>query len=199
MSENNNNKFVDSFNYYFNMSTGSVISIVGLIGNLLVLFILTRKQFRSVSMFRYYSFVTAIETLQILIIWVYNFPHFFYFNENELICKLIQFFSNLLGVFVTWISPVISIDRYVGVKCPNKFLFRNKFKFQLTLIACLLLASSIASIPLYYFDKITSVANVTQCGYNENPWTGFTINISLLVLSIFVPFTISITFSCLTA
>ena len=196
---NNSSTFIDSFNYYFNMATGSVISIVGLIGNLLVLLILTRKQFRNVSMFRYYSVETAIETLQILIIWIYYFPDFFYFNENELVCKLIQSGSTLLLVFVTWMPPIISIDRFVSVKYPNQFLFRNKFKFQLTLIACLLLASSIASIPLYYFDKITSVANVTQCGYNENPWTGFTINISLLVLSIFVPFTISITFSCLTA
>ena len=196
---NNSSIFIDSFNYYFNMATGSVISIVGLIGNLLVLFILTRKQFRNVSMFRYYSVVTAVETLQIPIIWIYNFPDFFYFNENEFVCKFIQSGSTLLLVFVTWMPPIISIDRFVSVKYPNKFLFRNKFKFQLSILACLLLGSLAASIPYYYFDKITTIANVTQCSYNEDPWIGFEINISLLVLSLFLPFTISITFGCLTA
>ena len=190
---------IDSFNYYFNMSTAGILTTVGLIGNLLVLFILTRKKFRSVSMFRYYSFVTAIETLQIPIIWVYNFPDFFNFNENELVCKLIQFFSNLLAVFVTWMPAIISFDRFVSVIYPTKFLFRNKFNFQLVILACLFLSSSILSSPLYYFDEIFLVQNVSQCGYTENPWTGIQIDISLLFLSLLIPFSISFTFSCLTA
>ena len=199
MSDNNNSTFIDSFNYYFNVSTGSVISIVGLIGNLLVLFILTRKQFRSFSMFRYYTVVTAVETLQIPIIWVYYFPDFFYFNKNELVCKLIQFFSNLLSVFITWMLPFISIDRFVDCKYPNKFCFRNNFNFQLTIIICLLIGSSIASIPIYYYDHVLSTDDLIQCTYNDNPLVGLTINSLFIVTSLLIPFIISFTFSCLTA
>ena len=191
--------YANSFNFYFNISTAVLLTIVGFIGNSLVLFILTRKQFRGVSMFRYYSFVVAFETPEILSIWVLNFPKIFLLTEKAIACKLIQYFSNVLAIFVTWMPPIISIDRYISVKYPNKYLFRNKFNFQLIIIACLLLCSSLTSIPFYYFHNVFSVNNVTQCGYTLNLWSGMIIDISLLVISLFIPISMSITFSCLTA
>ena len=199
MSNSTLEKLFVSFNYYFNMSTAAVLTGVGMIGNSLVLFVFTRKKFRNISMFRYYSFVTTFEILQIPFIWVYYFPDFFSFNENELVCKLIQFSSTLLLSFVAFMQPIISIDRFFESKYPKRFFFRNKFNFQLIISAGLLLGSSIVSIPFYYYDNIYFVENSTECSYNENSWIGMEIDISVLIISLFVPFIISITFSCLTA
>ena len=185
--------------FIFMIISGGVLTFVGIIGNSLVLFILTRKKFRSISMFRYYSFVTVFETLQIPIIWIYIFSDFILINKYEIVCKLTQYFSNLFGVFLSWMSAIISIDRYIGVKYSTKYLFRNNFGFQFTIIACLLLVSSMVSVPYYYFDNIYSLGNVTQCNYAEDPWIGIKLDIVLLVAYLLSPFSISVTFSCLTA
>ena len=200
MSDDNSTtfNFLHTFNYFFNLSTSGILTIVGIIGNSLVLFIFRRKQFRDISMFRYYSFLVALETVEIPLIWIYYFPKIFLFNKIEIICKLLQFFSSVLAVFATLMPVVISVDRFVNVKYPRKFQYMNEFKFQLSVVVGLLICSSVISFPLYYYNELYSFENITQCNYADNPWTGMQIDISFLVISVFIPISISITFSILT-
>ena len=191
--------YTNSFTFYFNISTAVILTIVGFIGNSLVLFILTRKQFRNVSMFRYHSLLVTFETLQMISIWILNFPNIFLLNENTIACKLIQYVSKVVASSVTWFGPIISIDRFISVKCPNNFLIRNKVKFQVTIIACLIFGSSIKSIPFYYFYNLYSINNTTQCVFTESSSTKMLLDILLHVLSLCFSFSISIISNCLTS
>ena len=94
---------------------------------------------------------------------------------------------------------IISVDRFVSVKYYKKFYYRNEFQFQFWIIIALLLFALITSSPFYYYDRVYSVNNQTQCGFNEYLWIEIAIEIQLVVFWTLVPFLISLMFSCFTA
>ena len=198
MSQNNSISFASEFSYYFNISIGGFLTFFGLIGNMIVLCIFCRKSFRKIAMFRYCSFLVASETIQLLMFWPFNFPDTFLINENQISCKMIEYFSYTIGNFDTWMVIVISLDRFISVKYPHDFRFRKSFNFQITILAVLLLISMMINVPFYLFDSIYTIENQTFCDYHENPNVGIIIDFSSLVVSLLFPFIVSLTLSCLT-
>ena len=79
----------------FNIISLAVTSVVSLIGNSLVLFIITRPRLLKVAMFRYYIAVTIIDTINVLATFLYVFPKYTGFNTNKFSCKLINFTTNV--------------------------------------------------------------------------------------------------------
>ena len=195
MSQNSSKS--DDFRNNLNMATTSILTAGGIIGNSMVIYILTKKAFRRQSMFRYYSFLVFMQTLELLTLLPFNIPVMSLYN-NLLVCKCVQYFSYSASQFISWLSAFISLDRFMSVKYLNKFAFRNKIGYQVSMISTMLLISLISNIPHYYFTEIFEDTSGLHCSYDKNPVTGIELIISYLITNFLVPFVFSLTFNCLT-
>ena len=112
-----------------------LIAIIALIGNILSIYIFSRKKFKSTIFSSYFRY-------DILINLFYFFIPIDYFLEvswnikinliSYLICKLFRYYENLVTPISHYILAFISIDRYLTIVYPKKFLFKNKLSFHLS-------------------------------------------------------------------
>jgi hypothetical protein len=63
--------------YYFNLVTAILFTVFALIGNCLVIFVLTKPKFLEVPLFRYLIVATIVETISVSFIWASGFPNVF--------------------------------------------------------------------------------------------------------------------------
>ena len=189
---------ISAFNAYFTSSTTIILTVLGLIGNLIVFLVYTSAKFRKVPMFRYYAVSVIFETLELLLIWIYNYPDFFQFHKNSISCQTIQYIAYLFGEFVSWIAVVITIDRLMSVKSATKFKFRKKLSVQFFSLLTIFLISSFIYSPFFIFnDVITHSDNTSFCGV-EDAVTSLSMHISDFFISTLIPFLLMIIFSCIT-
>ena len=181
----------------FNLSTAVFLTIVGIPGNLAIILIYSSKKFRRQAMFRYYTVSIVFETVEFLFIWPFNYTQFFQLEENEFICKLVQYLSYLCFVYVSWVNVIIAVDRYFSVKYPSRFLIRKKFSFQFGILTGLFITAALIYSPFFEFDVIGSTVNETFCGVG-NPITGVILDISDFFISALIPFILMILSSTLT-
>ena len=187
---------IDVFNVYFSASTAIFLTAFGLLGNSIVLFVYTRKRFRNITMFRYYSFSVIFETLELLLIWPFNFSEFFQFNNNRISCKMVQYLAYLFTQCVSWISVLIAIDRYLSAKSVGNSI-RKKRSFQIAALTTIFLVSSLIYAPFFVFnDIIIDLNNSSYCGV-EDTFTSIFMDASDFIISALIPFIIMIAASCL--
>ena len=184
---------LDVIEVYFNLISSIFLTFIGLLGNSLVIFILSRKKFLKVSLFRYFIIATITDTLNFLFIWPANAPDFFKMNTYAIICKLYQYLSYIAYQLSVWIIVLSSIDRYLAVKYSNRFNFRNEFKYQAGAILTILIVLMVVDIPFLLFYDIYEDGNQSFCGYNPTYISlGFYMDLLNSFISVFVPFFVMI-------
>ena len=170
--------------FYLNLSSSSVFTIIAFVGNNLVLFILTRENFIENSFFRYMIVATLFDTFHVLTIWPSNFPDFFLVNSIDISCKLYAFLAIVSGLGSPWMNLLSSIDRYLSVKYPTKFKFRNEFKYQALAIFSICLAICSVNVPFFLFVNVGE--NGTGC-VADTLDAGFYMNCLNLLMSTIIP------------
>lgn len=131
-----------------------ILTVIGAIGNLLVIFVFTRPQFLKVSMFRYLIVATISNTINLLANWPSVYPDFFYVNKLSISCKIFYYFFYVPYQVSPWILSLTSIDRYLKVKYPTTLQFRNNFKYQLMAIIGIIVLISLINIPIYIYHDV---------------------------------------------
>jgi hypothetical protein len=173
---------------YFYWISSIVLTIIGLIGNTIVIFILSRKKFLKVSLFRYLVIATVTDTLSFLFIWPANTPEMFGMNKYAIICKLYQYLSYIVYQLSVWIIVLSSLDRFLAVIYSNRFKVRNKFNYQAGAILIILTALFLVDIPFLLFYDIYEDGNQTFCGYNPSLISfGFYMDLLNSFISVFIP------------
>jgi hypothetical protein len=185
----NSTRYGNEFNYYFNLSTSILIALIGIPGNIFVFCVYSRKKYRNVAMFRYLMVSVVCGTIQILLNCF--FVSASVYIQNDIFCKISTYFQYISCGFVAWVTAVISIDRYFNVKYPRKYLFRNEFSFQLTILFIAFITTLLVYSPVIFHYNLVfnSVLNSTVCGFFDSR-SEFIINVSSCILSLFVPFSI---------
>ena len=183
--------YLEAIEAYFNIVAAIVLTTIGLIGNSLVLYIITRPQFLKVALFRYLIVATIFDTINFLFIWPSDLPEAFYMNKYAIICKLYQYLSYMAYQFSIWIIVLSSVDRYLAVKFPTKFKIRNKFKYQAIAMVTIFVILLLIDIPYLMYYDIYGDSNETYCGYNpESISLGFYMDLLNSFISSIVPFII---------
>ena len=148
--------------YYFNLVTAILFSVFCLIGNSLVLLILTKPKFLEYPLFRYLIVATVAETISVLFIWASGFPNVFGINSYDINCTMYVYLSILFLQTGPWINVLSSVDRYLSVKFPTKFYFRKQFKFQAIAVSVIFGLIILIDIPyLMYLQVINNVCGPT--------------------------------------
>ena len=164
---------------------GSTAStIIAIIGNSFVFYILTRPKFLKEAIFRYFLCSVIVSTLELVLLWAYSLPKLLQWSFPKLFCQIFTYLSFFLYDLYSWVSAINSIDRVFSLKYGSKFKFLKKFKYQALGIASISAILSLTNIPHFIYDDLS---NITLCTIKDMQ-IGFYIILSNLILSAILPF-----------
>ena len=183
-------------NEYLNLITPIVVTTIGLVGNSLVLIILSNVKFRKISFFRYLIVMTVVDLFNLILCWPDYHRDFFKVNFSGVICKLYEYFAYVMYQLSPWIMVLSTLDRLIAVKFPTRFQFRNSIKFQIAAIGTLFLSLLLIDFPLLILEDVFLQFNQSKCNIvgTQNGVVMVTVNI---FFSTFIPFIIIITSTCI--
>ena len=182
--------------YDFNFISTTVLTAIGLVGNSLVVFILSRPEFLKVPMFRYLIAATIFDTINVLLSWPSVYPDAFQVNNLPISCKLYIYLFYIPFQASPWIIALSSVDRYLSIKYPKSLNFRNQFKYQLLAIIIILIGILLIDIPFYIYHDVLS--NETGCVPTEYK-IEFYLDVLDALISTIIPFIIMILSTILTS
>lgn len=178
------------------------VCIVGLIGNILALLSFSIKKYQNTIFSSYFRVLILIDILVLL----FRIDYFLKTIDiitfrliSSFMCKFTMYLVYLLPALSSWLIVLISLDRFVSIFLPSKFMFRKKLSFQL--LACLLISiynislSTTVLVSYEYYFKIDRNKNKTEfrCK-NFNPY----IDMIDFLNSSLIPFIIMIISTCFT-
>lgn len=148
-----------------------IVGIIGIVGNILTIFVFRRKALRDYS----YSFYIRSMAFSDTVMLTHTIKHWFALVLNldieltsPIICILSEYQPFVAGTFSIWMITLISIDRLAAVVYPNRTppIIKQRW-FQATLVAILLIYSLLTHLilPLNYelIELNTSNATTFVC------------------------------------
>ena len=180
------------------------ITLIGLITNSMSLIIFSRKRFRGTIFSTYFRIHLSIETINLIfpINKMFELNLGMYFTLiSTFCCKIRKFFANYNYAVAPSILVIISIDRFLSIAYPSKFLMRKKSLFQIFICFLVIGVNFCLYTPFWLFDlneiNQTNQENQTLITYkciSPGQWIDF-INI---LQEFFIPFTLTLLFTLLT-
>ena len=162
----------------------SVITTFALIGNSIVIYILTKPEFLKQSLFRYLLVGTFINTIIQVLAWLFFYPDSIYMNENMLSCKLFFYIGNIFLSLTPYLNVLTSLDTCFAVRYPTKFQLRKKLKYQVIVVSFIFIILCLLHLPEIF---LLNVYSNYGCGIID-PTPKFIINLYNLILEILIPF-----------
>ena len=111
-----------------------IITLIGLITNTITLAIFSRKRFQNTIFSTYFRFFIAFQSLNLILpinkILEFNF-NIYFSRISNFTCKLRNFYGYFNLTCSAWLLVAISLDRYLCIAYPSRFLFRKKLLFQI--------------------------------------------------------------------
>ena len=178
------------------------ITLVGIIANSLSFLIFSRKRFHNTIFSTYFRFFIVVQTINILfsINKMLEQNLFIYFGKiSNFTCKLRHFFVFCNFSITGWFLVTISLDRYLSIAFPSKFLYRKKPLFQILTSSFIIIYNIIMYIPFMFSHLKIIHPNGTNhsetiCEIPSYIWLSF-VDLSQ---SILIPFTFMIIFTSFT-
>ena len=178
---------------YFSLTCAIVFTLLGTIGNGLVIVVYTRNEMRKYPMSTYAVCLAIVDILQIAAFWPQHFITFCPWFSSDLKCKLINFVINTTFYYSAWTVVIISVDRMLDVLFPFRFQYRHKLWFQMVIIAVSYLILFTIPLPVViYYKEHTNEKSVYNCEIPSHV-TQFTISLLDLLFGALLPFIIMFT------
>ena len=154
-----------------------VIGIIGVIGNVFVIIVFSRKPLRKYA-YSFYCLIMAISDICFLTYAFKDWTRYIYDVKLELVgtvvCKLLFLLPGYFDDFSAHLLTIISIDRMISIVYPKRFMVIKKRWFQCLIVAIvsLLVLSRHLIIPIY--ANITEVNQTNSSQTNRDcatePW-----------------------------
>ena len=187
---NSNQSVLNLIHEYFNYLSPIVFSCIGIVGNSLSVFILTRPKLLKESIFRYFLVIEITNLISIILLWVWFIPIVLKWEINNIFCKIMEFIGYTIYTFAAWISTLNALDRLIAFNYAHKFLFRKKLKVQLMAIISILITACLVNTPtIIYFEKSN---DSSICSFNDKYAALYTYSEMLILIDI-IPFLFMVT------
>ena len=176
----NTTNSISNQSYDFTLITSVILTIVGLTGNSITIFIMAKPEMRRVSIFRYLMISMINDCLVLFTMWFFTFPQIF--QNNSIGCKLSTYLSTLVYNYSGWIMVASLVDRFFKVKYPTK-KFHNQNKFHSLVLIITFTILIFLSIPNYsYYDIYESICITTDANVE------FYVELSGALIGVIIPF-----------
>ncbi len=179
------------------------IVLISLIANSLSFYIFSRKSFQNTVFSIYFRFYLVFQTLNLIMpinkMFELNLDSHFS-RISDFTCKIRYYYLNLNYSNCSWLLVVVSLDRYMSISYPAKFMIRKKSMFQiLTCCLVILFNACFFTSSLFYHLKETNQTNQTAFKINiECVSPGIWFDFKKILQQILIPFIFMILFSLLT-
>ncbi|XP_067873401.1 lysophosphatidic acid receptor 6 [Heterodontus francisci] len=195
------------FQYHLFPVVYSIVFILGLIGNVSALCLLTKKMKKASPS---YVYITNLAVVDIIYVCTLPFRIYYHIKKNDwpfgdITCRITGtlYFANIY-ISIAFLS-LICIDRYIAVVHPRKYIrMRNTHCSKITSMLVWVLSLAIM-LPLVFGGSLNSTFknNMTACFENFDPETWnkrmAVYNIVALLFGFVIPFTVIMIFYPLAA
>ncbi len=185
--------------------TFPIITLIGLITNTISFVIFSRKIFQNTIFSTYFRFFLLIQTFNLIMsinqMFELNF-NIYFSSLSNFACKFKIFFGFVNFSIASWFQVIISIDRYLAISLPTKFILRKKCLFQIITSFIIIGFNCCMYTPAFLF--YLKIKNESSLAINQT----FTIikcispgiwaNLMDLFQSTLIPFALMILFTMLT-
>lgn len=152
----------EKFEIYFLIVICFIFIVIGSIGNVISIVIFSHKDLKKHSTSVYLRFSSFVNLITLFYLPVMTVPSIW--PISTFFCKIFLAIMMLLIEIQSWIVTFCSLDRLVTVVKPHKFLFKNKFKFQLGIVIGALVTIFCLNFPyLYFYEKEYHHSGQTMC------------------------------------
>ena len=161
---------------------------IGIISNLFSIIIFSRKTFRETGMGVYLLSESILFEIALISQLLVQFKTFNFTPRSNATCKLLQmtFFVSIASI--TYLSTMVSIDRFFLIKYPQKFKIIKKLKFQLIVVLVTIILPILTYT--YYIYCVVFVEEDNQCELTDTATANsFMISYTLIpaIFNILIP------------
>lgn len=113
------------------------VIIFGIIGNVLTYRVLSSKKLQQYPISIYLQAVSIFDSIMILNALIYFVNQKYSWDLtllSDFFCKMRNYFLYGTGPVSPWLMVVVSLDRFINIAFPKRFLFIRRFSLQITLI-----------------------------------------------------------------
>ena len=140
-----------------------MILLLGLVGNVLLFLVLSRKKFSSFpvrNIFRFLAISDSIYLLQFIEDYLAHMFDYDVRNFSSVTCKLFRYFNYSLCPISGWILVYISFERLLSIWSPYKNNQIKKTSFQIKTVFGIVVWNLVTYVPIiFYHDKQYSSAD----------------------------------------
>jgi hypothetical protein len=183
-------------NHELSIAISSVIITIGILGNVMSIFIFNRTELKKHSATVY---LTLNSLLNIVIVTILPFaiiPSLWEINDTN--CKIYSLSLILFPEIQGWILLFCSLDRLFFVLRPKRFLFKDKLNFKLSVFFAISIIIFLLIIPNFVYNKAGFYSNnETSCLFFDLDWVLTYFKLQFILFRTFIPFVVMITSSIL--
>ena len=190
----------------FNLDTFSsdyfapTLIILGLIGNLFGLIVITKKKLIKIGPQNIYISMFIFDWINFVLIFKpylhYSFIDIDLTINSSLACKIYWYLSYSFGPISPMLNVYNSIERYISLNYPAKKYFLLKKEIQFIYIIIVTLFNILLYIPVEIYNDIIIQSNETACDF-INEYSSLIINNIDLINRVIIPSLLMIIFSLL--
>lgn len=154
---------------------GSIIIIIfGLVGNFFVAMVYSTRSLRKFSITTYYLFISFFDTLPLVDYFLNHYLKYQHYYDitilSDFMCKTFGFyFSYSIGPISHWLLVMVSLDRFFSVYFIHRFPIIYKLKFQLSVIAFIIVFNIFSYSPLIWKSHLSSYVTLNFNGSESDP------------------------------
>ena len=95
----------------------SLLTLVGIIGNTTVLYIITKKEFIKEAMFRYYIVIQVVDYLGLILLWLWYTPILIGLDVPDLFCMITEYIFYIMYSIFLLVGESFNINRSAIFSC----------------------------------------------------------------------------------
>ena len=169
--------------------TSGLFIIIGAYGNIVSFIIFNNKLLKNQLSTKYIKGAIIMNIIVILYLPLIFFSPIWILNTVT--CKIYNGVFAIIVQIQAWITALSSIDRMISVLKPHDYLFKNKFRFQMSAMLTVVLIILIITSPHFiYYD--TRTKNIqTVCIFTEE-WARLYLRVEFALFRAIFPFILMI-------
>ena len=167
-----------------------IVCILGILANFLVLVVIILSELRTSVFMNLIICLSIFDTMFLFSVFLAQRGIFgeILIKPSLLYCRFIFFFTHVTGIMSSWVTVLISVERYIAIFYPLKaHIYCTKKRTLVTVIIITILACT-SQIPLFFTCSLVFIGQRPRCiSFISHTWDDMMFVIFHFMVQSFVP------------